>query len=466
MSFKYHVIQESFRRFVLPKVGDMKCPALAFLTPELFEGTNEGLWKQTAQSASYESVTDVYLMPDTHLGFGVPIGGVVLTENTLIQAGSGYDVSCGMLLMETDLHASDVVDRKKRQAWIQEVEARVATGLGSHQPPRMVPRSYNTVREIFRTGATSLGTKPELCERLCIPIDENHFKEGLIEKATKKAAPQLGSLGGGNHFIAMHIDPTDSSVWLIIHCGSRGYGWQTANHFYYEAARLRGLRPKRREEAWLRADERMGLEYWAHHNTAANYAIANRHVIAQELREATEVVFGETARTFYEISHNLIQRETVDKDGTQRFVHRKGATRAFPAGHPDLVGTKWSETGHPCIIPGSMLHGSALLFPAEKAWESGCSVNHGAGRLMGCGDAKRSLRAIQDEIDEEMRTTKVECTDGTVIVGVETNQAQTPLDESGYAYKNLDTVLGVLEAEGIAKIARRMYPVANIAGVR
>ena len=267
MSFKYQVTQESDRRFVLPQVGDMRCRALAFLTKDLFEQTNEGLWKQTAQSATYEGVTDVFLMPDTHLGFGVPIGGVVRTENTLIQAGSGYDISCGMLFLETDLHASDVVDQAKRRTWIQEVESRIATGLGSHQPPLMVPRSYNTVREIFRTGATSLGTKPELCEQLFIPVNEDHFKEGLVEKGIRKAAPQLGSLGGGNHFLAMHVDPADSSVWLLIHCGSRGYGWEAANYFYYEAARLRGLQPKRREEAWLRVDERLGQEYWAHHNT-------------------------------------------------------------------------------------------------------------------------------------------------------------------------------------------------------
>jgi tRNA-splicing ligase RtcB len=443
----------------------MNCPVLAFLTPDLFEGTNEGLWKQAAQSASYEGVTDVFLMPDTHLGYGVPIGGVVRTENTLIQAGSGYDISCGVLSLKTDIHASEIVDKTRRVSWVQEVESRVATGLGSHCPPLMVPRSYETVREIFRSGAASLGTNPDLCERLFIPIDEDHFKEGLIEKATRKAAPQLGSLGGGNHFIEMQVDPTDSSVWLMIHCGSRGYGWQTANYFYYEAARLRGLRSKRREESWLRMDERLGQEYWAHHNTAANYAIANRHIIAGAVREATEVVFGKTAQVFYEISHNLIQEETIALDGTRGLVHRKGATRALPPGHPDLRGTKWADTGHPCLIPGSMLHGAAILYPTEGARTSGYSINHGAGRCLGRGDAKRELQPLQDEIDEEMRTARVECADGTVVEGIVMNTERTPLVECGHAYKDLDVVLDILETEGIAKIERRMYPVANLKGL-
>lgn len=465
MSYKYIVQPENPNRFRLPRVGDMRSSVLAFLTQDLFDATDENLWKQAAQAASYDGVSEVFLMPDTHLGFGVPIGSVIVSEDTLIQAGSGYDISCGMLCMETDLHASDVADPEKRKAWIRQVELRVATGLGSHQPPLLVPKSYRQVREIFRNGAAGLGVPAESCERLYIPIQEEHFKEGLIPKATGKAAPQLGSLGGGNHFIAMHVDPADSSVRFIIHCGSRGYGWQTANHFYYAAARHRGLQPKCREEAWLKVDERLGKEYWAHHNTAANYAIANRHTIAKALLESTEVVFDKGARTFYEISHNLIQYETVTKKGVKKYVHRKGATRAFPAGHPDLVNTKWASTGHPCIVPGSMLHGSAILYPTQKAWKSGCSVNHGSGRQMGRRDAKRSLRSIHDEIDQEMNEARVECVDGTVVEGIVLNMDRTPLDESGHAYKDLDAVLGILEAEGIAHVERRMYPVANISGL-
>ena len=365
--------------------------------------TEEALWAQAVQAASYPGVTHAYLMPDTHSGFGVPIGGVVVTENTLIQAGSGYDISCGMLLMRApNLSATQVVDPEKRRQWIREIELRVATGLGSHQPALMPHASMALVEDILRHGAQPLKVQKDLCERISLPVDETHFKSDRVERAYHKMVPQLGSLGGGNHFIEMLVDPTDSSVWLMIHTGSRGYGWQTAEYYYFAGAEARGLARNRREESWLRMDEPLGQEYWAHHNSAANYAIANRHVIAQGVREATEVTFGTSAEVFYEISHNLIQEETlISADGshTKGFVHRKGATRAFPAGHPDLYNTRWLETGHPCLIPGSMFEGAAVLVPLPGAQKSGCSVNHGAGRLLGRGQAKRELASLQDDID-------------------------------------------------------------------
>src|SRR5690606_28868222 len=223
----------------------------------------------------------------------------------------------------------------------------------------------------------------------------------------------------------------------------------------------------RREESWLRADEPLGREYWAHHNSAANCAVANRHIIVRGVQTALENVFGVTGEVFYEISHNLVQQETLElPDGSTRtgFVHRKAATRAFPSGHPDLAGTAWADTGHPCLVPGSMLDGAAILFPLEGAYGSGRSVNHGSGRVLARGQAKRELAARQGEIDAEMRD--IERTlGGGVVRGIVGNCERTPLDECGHVYKRLDEVLRVLEAEGIARVAHRLYPVANIKGV-
>ncbi|MDX1570872.1 MAG: RtcB family protein, partial [Xanthomonadales bacterium] len=224
---------------------------------------------------------------------------------------------------------------------------------------------------------------------------------------------------------------------------------------------------KRREEAWLRADEPLGRAYWAHHNSAANYAVANRHTIVDGIQDALEATFGVRGSVWYEISHNLVQQETlVLPDGTTQrgFVHRKGATRAFPAGHPDLVGSKWSETGHPCLIPGSMRDGAAIMFPEQGAYRSGCSVNHGAGRRMSRSQAKRELRDRHDAIDREMRDV-TRTLGGVPIRGIAGNCRRTPLDECGHVYKDLDGVLRVLEDEGIARVAHRLYPVANIKGV-
>ena len=467
MSFMQRVERIGANHYILPRVGAMSCEVHAYLSAALFQQTDEALWRQAAESASYPGAIGMYLMPDTHLGYGIPVGGVLITEDTIVQAGSGYDISCGVVYLKVpELHANDVADLSRRRQWINEVELRVATGVGSKRPKGMKRTSYTQVDDIFRYGAKVLGVSADLCERQYIPVpDDADFTR--IRRAYDKSAPQIGSVGGGNHFVEMQVDQADGSVWVMIHCGSRGYGWQTANHYFYAGAELRGLPKNRREASWLRADEPLGREYWAHHNSAANYAVANRHTIVLGVQDALETVFGERGEVWYEISHNLVQQETlVLPDGSTKrgFVHRKGATRAFPPGHPDLVGTKWEKTGHPCLIPGSMRDGAAILFPLEGAFQSGCSVNHGSGRLMARGQAKRELAAIHDEIDHEMRWIK-RTLGGVEITGIVGNCRRTPLDECGHVYKDLDEVLNVLEAEGIARVAHRMYPVANIKGM-
>ncbi len=468
MSYMQQIERIDEGHYLLPRVGGMTTEVHAFLSETLFQQTDEALWRQAAQAACYPGMIGLYLMPDTHLGYGIPVGGVAVTEDVIIQAGSGYDISCGVIYLKVpNLHASDVTSWNRREQWIKEVEKRVAIGLGSSRP-KLMPRISDTkVEEIFRYGAKALGVQADVCERQYIGVDEALLQTDRIERARKKASPQLGSVGGGNHFIEMQVDRADGSVWVMIHCGSRGYGWQTANHYFYAGAELRGLPKNRREESWLRADEPLGREYWAHHNSAANYAVANRHIIVRGVKKALEKVFKVTGEVFYEISHNLVQEETlILPDGTTKrgFVHRKGATRAFPAGHPDLIGTKWEKTGHPCLVPGSMLHGAAILYPKEGAYQSGCSVNHGSGRVMGRGHAKRTLRDQHDDIDAEMKEISRKL-GGVKIKGIVGNTKRTPLDECGHVYKNLDHVLGVLEQQGIAEVAHRMYPVANIKGM-
>lgn len=378
--------------------------------------------------------------------------------------------NCGMIYLKVPgLKADAIADLDVRRAWIDAVELRVATGLGSERPEGMGKRpTLKNIQEVLRYGAKTLGISPDLCERQYIPVDEQHFKDRRVKRAIEKAGPQLGSLGGGNHFIEMQVDPTDSSVWVMVHCGSRGYGWQTAEYYFHRGAEHRGIQDRRREESWLSLDEPLGQEFWAHHNSAANYAIANRWTIVEGLREATQEVLGATLEPFYEISHNLTQKESIVPAGGQEgqgIVHRKGATRAMPAGHPDLNRTCWKTTGHPILIPGSMLVGAAILRPTKLAWETGCSVNHGSGRVLGRGQAKREFKAIHDDIDAEMAEAQVCCDDGTTVTGILSNHKRTPLDECGWVYKDLDEVLQVLEDRGVANVEKRLYPVANIKGI-
>lgn len=467
MSLKYAAVRHAEGHYVLPKVAGMQCDAHAFLSDDLYAASEEGMWDQLRNAASYEGVIGTYAMPDCHFGFGIPVGCVVVTEDTIIQAGSGYDISCGVLYMKTSLKAEDVKNKYPRERWVREVEKRIALGMGHARPDHMPNFSSKKGDEILRYGAKAIGVRAELCERQYIPVpDDLDFTK--IEKAYGKVVPQLGSVGGGNHFIEMQVDQATGEVYVMIHCGSRGYGWQTANHFFYEGAEARGLPKNRREDSWVRMNEPLGKEYWAYHNSAANFAVANRHIISRGVQEALQEVFKAGAEVYYEISHNLVQEETlVLPDGSTKkgFVHRKGATRAFPSGHPDLKGTKWSGTGHPCLIPGSMYDGAAILFAKPDAYKSACSVNHGSGRKMARGEAKRKLEHKQAAIDAEMSDVKrVFGPDMVEITGIVGNHTHTPLDECGHVYKDLDEVLLTLEVNNIARVANRLYPVANLKG--
>jgi tRNA-splicing ligase RtcB len=465
MSFKYQAVRVEDGHYVLPKVGTMKTEAHAFFSDSLYAASEEGMWGQLAVGASYEGVIGAYAMPDAHFGFGVPVGCVIVTEDTVIQAGSGYDISCGVLYLKVHLGAKSVSGWHKRETWVQEVEKRVALGKGFNRPTHMAKFTSKKGDEILRYGAKALGVRADLCERQYIPVPED-LDLDMIEVAYKAVVPQLGSVGGGNHFVEMQVDRDTGEVYVMIHCGSRGYGWQTANHFFFKGAEVRGLPKNRREDSWVRMSEPLGKEYWAYHNSAANFAVANRHIIVEGVQEALQEVFHADSEVYYEISHNLVQEETlVLPDGTTKkgFVHRKGATRAFPAGHPDLKGTSWEATGHPCLIPGSMYEGAAILFPKPGAYKSACSVNHGSGRTMGRAEAKKKLAHKQLRIDEEMRRVKRRFGD-VEIEGIVGNHKHTPLDECGHVYKDLDEVLLTLEAAGIAEVKSRLYPVANLKG--
>jgi tRNA-splicing ligase RtcB len=168
-----------------------------------------------------------------------------------------------------------------------------------------------------------------------------------------------------------------------------------------------------------------------------------------------------TAEVYYEISHNLIQEEMFN--GEKRLVHRKGATRAFAAGHSSLARTRWESGGHPILIPGSMYTGGAILKPGPCAFKTAFSVNHGSGRVMGRKDAKRRLDGKQQDINNEMSSVQ-RSFGGVQIEGILSNHRNVPVDESTRVYKDLDAVLDALTSEGIATVEHRLWPVANVKG--
>lgn len=441
MSWKQTLEKVSPAHWVLPKIKTMRCEAHFFLSDELLAAVEEDVFGQVVNAASFPGATRVVITPDCHVGYGVPIGTAVETEGTLLPTAAGYDIGCGMVQLSTSLTADDVADKDKRRMWIDEVVRRIGVGVGQAGQNNAGKGVLKKLPDIIRYGAKALGRTNDVAERACIPVEDDRVD--VPELAWDKRN-QLGSLGGGNHFCEMQIDD-EGKVWVMLHTGSRGFGWNIAKKFFVEGAALLGLTSRSEDNVWLDAGSAIGKAYWNLHNMAANFAIANRLLIGEAVCEALEHVFGGEARVYYEISHNLIQRENG------RFVARKGATRAFPAKHAALKGTAWEGTGHPILIPGSMETGSAILFAQDGAQESLFSVNHGAGRRLSRNQAKKQL----SQKDTDLRMGKL---------GVLLNTRNTPLDESGPCYKNLDDVLGAVELAGLAKVARRLKPVACIKG--
>lgn len=444
MSWKQTLENASPGHWVLPRTKQMRCEAHLFLSEELLfgedggGGVEEDVFAQVVNACTFPGASRVVLTPDCHVGYGVPIGTVIETEGTLLPTAAGYDIGCGMVQLSTSLTWEDVADREKRRAWIDEVVRRIGIGVGQ---PGAGKGSLKKFNEIVRHGAKALGRGSEVAERAAVPVEDD--SHAIPEVALSKRG-QLGSLGGGNHFCEMQVDEA-GQVWVMLHTGSRGFGWNIAKQFFVEGARLLGLAHRSEDQIWFDADSAMGKAYWNLHNMAANFAIANRMLIGEAVGEALEHVFGGEARVYYEISHNLIQREGG------RFVARKGATRAFPGKHPALAGTVWEASGHPILIPGSMETGSAILFADAGAKESLYSVNHGAGRRLSRTQARKSL----DQKQTDLRMAKL---------GVVLNTRTTPLDESGPCYKDLEQVLGAVELAGLAHVERRLRPVACIKG--
>lgn len=443
MSWKTTLENAGPGHWVLPKRKTMRCDAHLFLSDRLLfgdedeAGLEEEVLAQVVNAASFPGATRVALTPDCHVGYGVPIGTAIETEGTLLPTAAGYDIGCGMVQLSTSLTWADVADKARRRQWMDAVTRRIGVGVGQKGASRV---SSKAIPEVLRHGALALGRTSQVAERACLPVED---EVDVPERAWAKR-DQLGSLGGGNHFCEMQVDE-EERVWVMLHTGSRGLGWNIAKHFFVEGARLLKLGARDEDHVWFDADSATGRAYWALHNMAANYAIANRLLIGEAVCDALEEVFGGEASVYYEISHNLIQREGG------RFVARKGATRAFPAQHPALEGTTWKESGHPILIPGSMETGSAILFATDQAEQSLYSVNHGAGRRMSRSAARRQLS--QKETD--LRLAKL---------GVVLNTGHTPLDESGPCYKNLDDVLASVELAGLATVQKRLKPVACIKG--
>ncbi len=461
----------------IPAEGGMRVPGRIFASPPLMEAVlQDRASEQVANVAHLPGIVEAsYAMPDIHWGYGFPIGGVAATATSsgvVSPGGVGFDICCGVRLLASQLEESDFVNH--RREIMSELDRRIPRGVGKGAiaPGKLVPDVLaRGVRAAIEAG---YGSEADL-ER----CEERGFSEGadpglITEKGTNRGRGQLGSLGAGNHFLEVQVvdEVPDRSaadafglspgmLVVMIHCGSRGLGHQTCTdqlRLMGDAMSKHGIEVPDRQLACVPVESEEGRRYLAAMAAAANFAWANRHILAHEARHGFAAATGTAVERLgmnlvFDVAHNLakLERHEVDGRSIDVCVHRKGATRAFGPGHPDLP-TDLRDVGQPVLVPGSMGTASWVLrgLAGNPAF---ASAAHGAGRLMSRKKAKS--RAAGSEVRRELESSGISVRPGSVSLLSE---------EAPYAYKDVDSVAEVCEAAGLAARVARLRPLGVVKG--
>jgi len=461
----------------IPKQGEMNVPACIYASHKLLESVrHDQTLEQARNVACLKGIQRMsYVMPDAHQGYGFPIGGVAafdLEEGIISPGGVGYDINCGVRLLKTEYTEKDVTE--KRKELLAEIFKEVPAGVGKGGITKL---SRNVLKEILTKGAewaveNGYGTK----EDLLMTEEYGRMKDAdpsfISDRALERGAPQLGTLGAGNHFLEIQkvheIYDADiarafgihsaGQVLVMIHCGSRGLGHQVASD-YIEIMEnkfgTKGLPDRELVNAPIRSD--LGQRYYKCMSAAVNYAFANRQMIAHWVRDVFRKVLGSSKgmNQVYDVCHNVAKIEKHNIEGKLRDVciHRKGATRSFGPGRPEIP-EAYRSIGQPVIIPGSMGTASYILVGTAEAEElSFSSTAHGAGRMMSRHEALRRFRG--EQIRDELARKGIELR-STSWKGV--------AEEASGAYKDVDEVVKVSHEVGIGRLVARVVPVGVMKG--
>ena len=436
---------------------------------------------QAANVATLKGVVKhVVVLPDGHEGYGFPVGGVAgmdLEEGVISPGGVGYDINCGVRLIRTNLREKEV--RPKVKDLVNELFNAIPSGVGSSSPRKVTGSELDDVliEGVKWTVQNGYGWDSDIdvCE-------ENGCMKGadptsVSEHARKRGGLQLGTLGSGNHFLevqkvdkifderaarAMGIE--QDQVTVLIHCGSRGFGHQVCSDYLKiseKKIRDSGIRIVDRELACVPNNSKEGESYRKAMYSALNFAWSNRQMITHWTRDTFEKVMRMTEadldmKLVYDVSHNIakVERHAVDGEGTRDLViHRKGATRAFPAGDSHIP-DKYRDIGQPIFIPGSMGTASWILLGNSKSLElSFGSTAHGAGRTMSRSAARRNYTSDGVRKNLESRG-----------VYIKALSREGMVEETPEAYKDVDSVVEVSHCLGIATKVARLVPIGVIKG--
>jgi len=471
-------------RWLIPQTGAMRVPGLVFANNDLIRSIQEDQsLKQVANVAMLPGIVGHSLaMPDIHWGYGFPIGGVAafdLDEGVVSPGGVGYDINCGCRLMTTQLRADDIHPVIKEL--VLALFKNIPSGVGSKGPIHLSKSEENRVAVMGAEWAVKkgLGTPRDLERTEDHGTMEGADPSALSERAMTRGRDQLGTLGSGNHFLEIQVvdqvfDPEkarqyhlfEGQVTVFIHSGSRGFGHQICDDFLKEMSQSSyGEHPSfqlpDRQLACAPLKSGLARRYLAAMACAANYAWANRQILMHWTEETFLKTFSIRPEELgmnllYDVCHNIAKKElhrVSGGDARMVCVHRKGATRALPPGHP-LLPEAYRLTGQPVLIPGDMGTHSYVLAGAKGAMEhSFASSCHGAGRLLSRSQAiKRAKgRAIHRELEDS----------GIV---VQSRGKRTLKEEMPEAYKDISQVVDAVEGANLAIKVARVRPLGVVKG--
>jgi len=464
-------------------IPNMKVPGRIFASQSLIEKMKKD--RTILQCAGVATLPGIYknamVMPDGHEGYGFPIGGVAaldFNEGGISPGGIGYDINCGVRLLRTNL----TYDRIKNMIpkTIEQMFENVPSGLGSKGLVRV--KEQSVFDNVLKLGAkwaveNGYGWKRDLLHLESQGRLDQADSSMVSDKAKKRGMPQLGSLGAGNHFleiqkvdkiynpeVAKAFGITDEGqITVMIHTGSRGLGHQACSDYVRAMEKqFRDIvnRLPDRELVYAPAGSRLAEKYLGAMGCAANFAWCNRQMIVHWVREAFEQVFKQSAEDMemdivYDVAHNICKIEEHEIDGKKRkvFMHRKGATRAFPPNHSELP-SEYRKVGQPVLIPGSMGTASYVLVGTEQGMkETFGSTAHGAGRVMSRGAALREFRGEQVKKDLSKKG-----------IFVKSSSFKGLAEEAPGVYKDIDEVVRVSHDAGIGNLVARMVPVGVVKG--
>ena len=424
-------------------------------------------------------VSHSVVLPDGHEGYGFPVGGVAAMdaeEGMISPGGVGYDINCGVRLLRSNLNEHTV--RSKLKDLVNDLFSSIPSGVGSKGAVRLTNSELDEVLVNGVNWAIEHGygspNDSDVCEESGkIP---NADPNKVSDKARKRGAPQLGSLGSGNHFLeiqkvaeihdeeaANRMGIKEGTITVLIHCGSRGFGHQVCSDYLRvaeQAMEKYNINLPDRELACVPNNSEEGESYRKAMFAALNFAWSNRQMITHWTRKSFERVFDQTESDLdmnlvYDVAHNIakVEEHKIDNKIKKVVVHRKGATRAFPPKHRELC-PKYRSVGQPVILGGSMETGSHLLVGTQKAMdETFGSTAHGSGRTMSRTKAKQEFKG--KELQEQMMKKGIY---------VRSSSMNGLAEEAGKAYKDINSVVDILDAYGIARKVVGFNPIGNVKG--